>query len=135
MAASESDNLIDQSEPLSAEELGKEMDDLLLKELVSTSAVLDGLRFKPKSKSKISIPLCRMISLPVVRPFLKNDVMGIGQDFVRDGYMDGRGVFYVAIHDNMGTLCVSQIPSQIHGVRSGLRLTRSLRLTCRWTMI
>ena len=102
MAASESDSLIDQSEPLSAEELGKEMDDLLLKESVSTSAVLDGLGVKPKSKSKISIPLCRMISLPVVRPFLKNDVMGIGQDFVRDGYMDGRGVFYVAIHDNVG---------------------------------
>ena len=65
--------------------------------------------FKPKDKSKLYIPLCRMISLPIVRPHLGNDVMRLGSHFVNTGYMDGHGVFYVALEDNEGrTVPVTQ---------------------------
>jgi hypothetical protein len=63
---------------------------------------LEKLRFKPRSKSKINIPLCRMISLLVVRPFLKNNVMNLAAHFVACGYMEGNGVFYVALENNEG---------------------------------
>ena len=94
---------------ISAKELGKEMDDLVIKESVITSLVLERLQFEPKNKSKLHIPLCRMISLPIVRPFLENDVMRLGVHFVKTGYIDGHGVFYVATEDNKGrTVPVTQ---------------------------
>jgi hypothetical protein len=65
---------------------------------------LEKLRFKSCSKSKINIPLSRMISLPVVRPFLKNDVMNLAIHFVACGYMEGNGVFYVALENNEGKI-------------------------------
>jgi hypothetical protein len=40
--------------------------------------------------------------LPVVRPFLKNDVMNLAAHFVACGYMEGNGVFYVALENNEG---------------------------------
>jgi hypothetical protein len=63
---------------------------------------LEKMRFQPRSKSKISIPLYRMISLPVVRPFLKNDVLNFASHFVAYGYLEGNGVFYVSLEDNEG---------------------------------
>ena len=80
------------------------MDDLVIKESVNTSLVLERLWFEPKIKSKLHIPLCQMISLPIVRPFLGNDVMRLGAHFVKTGYMDGHGVFYVAMEDNEGRM-------------------------------
>jgi hypothetical protein len=41
-----------------------------------------------------------MISLPIVRPYLKNDVMNLAAHFVACGYMEGNGVFYVALENN-----------------------------------
>ena len=50
-----------------------------------------------------------MVSLPVVRPFLENDVMNLAVHFVACGYMDGNGVFYVALENNEGkTMDVTQ---------------------------
>jgi hypothetical protein len=43
-----------------------------------------------------------MISLPVVRPFLKNDVLNLASHFVFYGYLEGNGVFYVSLEDNEG---------------------------------
>jgi hypothetical protein len=43
-----------------------------------------------------------MISLPVVRPFLKNDVLNLASHFVSCGYLEGNGVFYVSLEDNEG---------------------------------
>jgi hypothetical protein len=65
-----------------------------------TSSCLEHLRYQPKAKSKINIPLCRMISLPVVRPCLENDVMNLAVYFVTCGYVEGNGNFYVALENN-----------------------------------
>ena len=55
-----------------------------------------------KKKGRLFIPLCRMLPLPVVRPFLKNDVSQLAAHFMTDGYMKGYGFFYVALEDNNG---------------------------------
>ena len=89
-------------QPLSADQLELQLHGFLKKETVNTSSYLERLRYQPRAKSKINIPLCRMISLPVVRPFLKNDVMNLAAHFVTCGYMEGNGVFYVALENNEG---------------------------------
>jgi hypothetical protein len=43
-----------------------------------------------------------MISLHVVHPFLKNDVMNLAAHFIACGYMKGNFVFYVALENNEG---------------------------------
>jgi hypothetical protein len=43
-----------------------------------------------------------MVSLPVVCPFFKNNVMNLAAYFVACGYMEGNGVFYVALENNEG---------------------------------
>jgi hypothetical protein len=43
-----------------------------------------------------------MISLPMVRPFLKNDVLNLASHFVSCGYLEGNGVFYMFLEDNEG---------------------------------
>ena len=43
-------------------------------EIPNSKSKIEGLRFQSKNKSKIFNPLCRMVCLPVVRPFFKNDV-------------------------------------------------------------
>lgn len=89
-------------EEMSAEELGREMDTLVLQESVNTGQVLDKLRVKPREKSKMFIPLCRMKEVPAVRPPLSNDVNALGAHFIGVGYMEGHGVFYVALHNDHG---------------------------------
>jgi hypothetical protein len=42
------------------------------------------------------------VPLPVVRHFYKNDVMNSATHFVVCGYMEGNGVFYVALENNKG---------------------------------
>jgi hypothetical protein len=54
--------------PLSENELELEIHGIL-KECVNTTSRLEKIRFQPRKKSKINIPLCRMVPLPVVRPF------------------------------------------------------------------
>jgi hypothetical protein len=43
-----------------------------------------------------------MMPLPVVRPYLKNDVSQSATHFMTDGYMEVNGFFYVALEDNHG---------------------------------
>jgi len=85
---------------MTIDELGKEMDKMVVQELVNTNIVLDKLCFKSRKKSKLNIPLCRMKALAAVRPYLKNDVMALSTHFVSTGYMEGHGVFYVTLQDN-----------------------------------
>jgi hypothetical protein len=50
-----------------------------------------------------------MISLLVVRPFLKNDILNLAAHFVSCGCLEGNGVFYVSMEDNEGrTKAVSE---------------------------
>jgi hypothetical protein len=88
--------------PLLEHELELATHGILKKECVNTTSRLEKLRFQPWRKSKINIPLCRMVALPVVHPFLKNDVMNLVAHFVACGYMEGNRVFYVALENNEG---------------------------------
>ena len=87
---------------LSDEELKLKLHDLAIKESVPTASRLEKLKWQPKHKGRLFIPLCRMMPLPVVRPFLKNDVSQLATHFMMDGYMEGNGFFYVALQDNHG---------------------------------
>lgn len=88
--------------PLSEDQLELQMHAFLKKEIVNTHSRIEQLRHQPREKSKLHIPLCRMLSLPVVKPFLKNDVMNLAAHFVTCGYMEGNAVFYVALENNDG---------------------------------
>ena len=87
---------------LSDGELKLKLHDLAIKESVPTASRLEKLKWQPKQKGRLFIPLCRMMPLPVVRPSLKNDVSQLATHFMSDGYMEGNGFFYVALQDNHG---------------------------------
>ena len=46
--------------------------------------------------------MCQMISLLVVCPFLKNDVLNLASYFVAYRYLEDNGVFYTTLEDNEG---------------------------------
>jgi hypothetical protein len=56
--------------------------------------VLDRHKILPKEKAQMNIPLCIMISMPMVRLALKIDVLKMEQAF-HMGYKEGDKVFYV----------------------------------------
>ena len=55
--------------------------------------------------SQIKIPLCRMISLQVVRPALAMDIEKMKADFIH-GYRPGADVFYVSTTDFGGLVMI-----------------------------
>jgi hypothetical protein len=59
-------------------------------------------KMTPKLKGRLFIPLCRMMPLLVVRPYVKNGVSQLATYFITDGYLEGYGLFYVALDDNHG---------------------------------
>ena len=87
---------------LTDSELKHKLHDLAIKESVPTTSRLDKLKWHPKHKGRLFIPLCRLLPLSVVRPYLKIDVSQLATHFMIDGYMEGNGFFYVALEDNHG---------------------------------
>ena len=59
------------------------------------------MRIKPSGKSRISIPICRLVSLVVVRLVLEVDVQLLESEFI-NGYIEGERVLYVSIYDKKG---------------------------------
>jgi hypothetical protein len=57
--------------------------------------VIQRLRIKPTSKSRLSIPLCRLRALPLVRPISEVEVQCLECEFVM-GYQEGDRVLYVS---------------------------------------
>jgi len=88
--------------PLTEMEVKLKLHDLVGNASVNTASRLEELKWQPSAKGRLNIPLCRMMSLPVVRPFLKNDVLTLASHFTKCGYMEGNGFFYVAVEDNSG---------------------------------
>ena len=88
---------------LTEEEVESEIHSILKKESSNTHSLLEKLIFQPKQKSRLRIPLCRMISLPIVRCSLQSDVRELASHFVQ-GYWEGRGVFYVSLEDKDGKM-------------------------------
>ena len=87
---------------LTRSEVNSKLHDLVGAATGNTASRLDALKWEPRSKSRLKIPLCRMISLPVVRPYLKSDVSHLASYFIASGYMEGNGFFYVSAVDNNG---------------------------------
>jgi hypothetical protein len=72
------------------------------------NSVINGLRIRPLSKSRLSIPICRLEPLPLVRPILEFDVQLLENEFL-NGYREGDRVLYVSIVNDRGkNLCVTK---------------------------
>ena len=72
-----------------------------------SNSVINRLHIEPKAKSRFSIPLCRLCTLPLVRPINEVDVERLENEFVT-GYRDGDRVLYVAIYnDKVETLDIT----------------------------
>lgn len=67
-----------------------------------TFVAVNQSRKQPIEKfSRLRIPLCRMVSMPEVRPVLESEVLRLQSEF-RSGYRVGSVVFYVALTDTKG---------------------------------
>ena len=81
------------------------------------NSVINRLRIELEAKSHFRIPLCRLRTLPLVRPINKVDVQRLENEFVT-GYRDGDRVLYVAMYnDKAETLDVT---SDMYDSWSGL---------------
>ena len=65
---------------------------------MDTVATFQSLRLFPNELSRMRIPLCRLVPMPMVRPILASDIRALEQQFVY-GYEEGARVFYVSIGD------------------------------------
>ena len=80
--------------------LGDE-DEIRTRQKLNSVATITSLRFQPMSSSRFGIPLCRMLSMPMVRPTLSSDLAKLEQEFVH-GYREGASVFYVTTTNEDG---------------------------------
>jgi hypothetical protein len=69
-------------------------DEIRTRQKLNSVSTISSLRFQPISSSRFSIPLCRMLAMPMVRPTLASDLVKLEQEFVH-GYREGASVFYV----------------------------------------
>ena len=69
--------------------------------------IINELRYRPFSKSRLQIPLCRLRALPIVRPINALDVDKMENEFCM-GYREGDTVMYVSLfNDKDNTLPVT----------------------------
>ncbi len=61
---------------------------------INLTTILDKHKMLLKRKTCMNIPLCRMISMPIVHPTPKIDVLKMEHAF-QIGYCEGEKVFYV----------------------------------------
>ena len=61
--------------------------------------VVENLQFQPTSKSKFFILLCRLLSMPLVRPTLFSDVLKLKEGFIHR-YRSGSAIFYISVVNN-----------------------------------
>ena len=80
--------------------LGDE-DEIRTRQKLNSVATITSLRFQPSSSSRFSIPLCRLLAMPMVRPTLASDLAKLEQEFVH-GYREGASVFYVTTTNEDG---------------------------------
>ena len=80
------------------QQVGFNEDDIRRAHKMDTVATLQSLRLFPNELSKMRIPLCRLVPMPMVQPTLASDILALEQRFVY-GYKEGARVFYVSIAD------------------------------------
>jgi hypothetical protein len=89
--------------------------ELHLQQKVNLVASINSMRMSPVAKSRMRIPLCRMVFMPMVQPTLDSDLKKLGQEFVH-GYWEGTCVFYVSLINETGEECfVSEEDKHVWG--------------------
>ena len=63
---------------------------------VDSIQVIDGIQISSKDASRLGIPLCQMVYMPLIRSILANDIKKLEAEFIH-GYQPGAPVFYVSI--------------------------------------
>jgi hypothetical protein len=70
---------------------------------VNSIATIEALHLKPSSLSRMQVPLCRMVPMPIVRPTLSSNLASLEDEFVH-GYRDGTAVFYLSTTNEGGQI-------------------------------
>ena len=83
------------------EDCTRNEDELRLAQKVNSIDCIEAMRISPKDESRFTIPLCRLIPMPIVRPSLDSDVKRLEAKFTH-GYRPGSSVFYVSICNERG---------------------------------
>jgi hypothetical protein len=76
-------------------------DQIRVSRKVNSIATIEALRLKPSSLSRMMVPLCRMVAMPIVQPTLSSDLASLEADFVH-GYREGAAVFYLSTTNEGG---------------------------------
>ena len=76
-------------------------DELRKLQKVDSVATINSLRMKPKKTFRLSIPLCKMVAMPMVRPTFSCGIQFLKREFI-GGYRDGATVFYVSTTNEAG---------------------------------
>jgi len=76
-------------------------DDIRLSQKLDTVSILHNLRLISNDLSRMRIPLCRMLPMPMVRPMLACNLTVLENQF-SGGYEEGARVFYVSMCDEEG---------------------------------
>ena len=90
------------------QQVGLNEDDIRRAHKMDTVATLQSLRLFPNELSRMDIPLCRLVSMPIVRPTLASDILALKQQFVYR-YKEGARVFYVSIADEQSCIGVFSV--------------------------
>jgi hypothetical protein len=77
------------------------VDQIRVSRNVNSIATIEDLRLKPSSLSRMAVPLCRMVAMPIIRPTLSLDLASLEADFVH-GYREGAAVFYLSTTNEGG---------------------------------
>jgi hypothetical protein len=113
---------VDEEDELSA-------DQIRVSRKVNSIATIEALRLKPSSLSRMMVPLCRMVAMPIVRLTLSSDLASLEADFVH-GYREEAAVFYMSTTNEGGLVeKVSDEDFQSWG-HCGVRSILVLRITC-----
>ena len=71
------------------------------KQNIDFVTTISSLRIRPHNLSRMAIPLCRLVPMPMVRSTLECDLDELETKFIH-GYEEGARVFYVSISDEGG---------------------------------
>jgi hypothetical protein len=85
---------VDEEDELSA-------DQIRASRKVNSIATIEVLHLKPSSLSRMPVPLCRLVSMPIIRPTLSSNLALLEDDFVHD-YREGAAMFYLSMTNEGG---------------------------------
>jgi hypothetical protein len=90
----EESNKMDEEDELS-------VDQIWASRKINSFATIKALRLKPSLFSRMAVPLCRMVPMPIVRPTLSSNLASLKDNFVH-AYQEGADVFYLSTTNEGG---------------------------------